>query len=60
MRNLVEPKGAKMIFPCDVQNSEDIVRTFEMVKPTYGRLDFLIHSIAFAPPLGTQEPVRAG
>ena len=56
VRNLVEPKGAKMIHPCDVQNSEDIVRTFEMVKATYGRLDFLIHSIAFAPPLELKNP----
>ena len=54
--NLVEPKGAKMIYPCDVQNSEDIVRTFEMVKATYGRLDFLVHSIAFAPPLEFKNP----
>ena len=56
VRNLVEPKGAKMIYPCDVQNSEDIVRTFDMVKSTYGRLDFLIHSIAFAPPLELKNP----
>jgi enoyl-[acyl-carrier protein] reductase I len=56
VRNLVEPKGAKMIYPCDVQNSEDIVRTFETVKSTYGRLDFLIHSIAFAPPLELKNP----
>ena len=37
VRNLVEPKGAKMIFPCDVQNDEDIVRTFDTVRrPTGG------------------------
>ena len=56
VRNLVEPKGAKMIYPCDVQNSEDIVRTFEAVRTTYGRLDFLVHSIAFAPPLELRNP----
>ena len=56
VRSLVEPKGAKMIHPCDVQNSEDIHRTFAMVKSTYGRLDFLIHSIAFAPPLELRNP----
>lgn len=56
VRNLVEPKGAKMIFPCDVQNDEDIIRTFDMVKATYGRLDFLIHSIAFAPPMELKNP----
>ena len=56
MRSLVEPKGAKMIHPCDVQNDEDIIRTFDMVKATYGRLDFLIHSIAFAPPQELRNP----
>ena len=56
VRNLVEPKGAKLIFPCDVQNDEDIIRTFDTVRETYGRLDFLIHSIAFAPPQELQNP----
>jgi enoyl-[acyl-carrier protein] reductase I len=56
VRNLVEPKGAKMIFPCDVQNDEDIIRTFDKAKETYGHLDFLIHSIAFAPPQELRNP----
>jgi len=56
VRSLVEPKGAKMIFPCDVQNDEDVIRTFDMVKATYGRLDFLVHSIAFAPPMELKNP----
>src|SRR5271157_5124078 len=56
VRNLVEPKGAKMIYPCDVQNDEDVIRTFDMVKATYGQLDFLIHSIAFAPPMELKNP----
>ncbi len=56
VRSLVEPKGAKMIYPCDVQNDEDVIRTFDMVKATYGRLDFLIHSIAFAPPMELRNP----
>ncbi|MGA2257703.1 MAG: enoyl-ACP reductase [Thermoguttaceae bacterium] len=56
VRSLVEPKGAKMIYPCDVQNDEDVIRAFDMVKATYGRLDFLIHSIAFAPPMELRNP----
>jgi enoyl-[acyl-carrier protein] reductase I len=56
VRALVEPKGAKMIHPCDVQNDEDIIRTFDMVKSTYGRLDFIVHSIAFAPPQELKNP----
>ena len=56
VRGLVEPKGAKLIYPCDVQNDEDVIRTFDAVKATYGRLDFLIHSIAFAPPMELKNP----
>ena len=29
VRKLVEPIGAKLLVPCDVQKDEDIVRTFE-------------------------------
>lgn len=56
VRNLVEPKGAKLIFPCDVQNDEDIIRAFDKVRDAYGKLDFLVHSIAFAPPQELKNP----
>ena len=48
--------NARLIVPCDVQNDDDITRVFEAVRTTYGRLDFLIHSIAFAPPLELKQP----
>ena len=38
-------------FPCDVQRDEDITRVFDAVGQAYGRIDFLIHAVAFAPPL---------
>jgi enoyl-[acyl-carrier protein] reductase I len=56
VRELVEPRQAKMIVPCDVQSDEDIAKCFETVKSTYGRLDFLIHSIAYAPPVELKQP----
>jgi len=37
------------VLPCDVTKQEEIDATFERVKAEFGRLDFLIHSIAFAP-----------
>jgi enoyl-[acyl-carrier protein] reductase I len=49
VRKLAEPVGAKLIFPCDVQNDGDIARTFAQAKETFGALDFILHSIAFAP-----------
>jgi enoyl-[acyl-carrier protein] reductase I len=64
VRGLTEPHGARVILPCDVQRDEDLARVFEAVKETYGRLDFVIHSIAFAPPLELRQPylemTRAG
>lgn len=47
---LLEARAPKLLLPCDVQRDEDIARVFAAVEQTYGRLDFLLHSIAFAPP----------
>ncbi|MGZ3434114.1 MAG: enoyl-ACP reductase FabI, partial [Isosphaeraceae bacterium] len=49
VRKLVDPLGAKLVTPCDVQKDEDVARTFDQAKETYGGLDFVLHSIAFAP-----------
>ncbi|MBK8466545.1 MAG: enoyl-ACP reductase [Chloracidobacterium sp.] len=38
-----------LVVPCDVSNQADVDAAFESVKQRYGRLDFVIHSIAFAP-----------
>ena len=38
-----------LVVPCDVTNQADVDAAFEAVGKKYGRLDFLIHSIAFAP-----------
>lgn len=49
VRQLAEPIGAKLIAPCDVAKDEDIARFFAQVKDTFGTIDFLVHSVAFAP-----------
>jgi len=38
-----------LLLPCDVTNQEEVDRVFSRVKEQFGRLDFLIHSIAYAP-----------
>ena len=38
-----------LIVPCDVTNQADVDAMFEAIKVKYGRLDFVVHSIAFAP-----------
>src|SRR5271165_937069 len=36
-------------FQCDVSRDEEISKLFEQLKERYGKLDALVHSIAFAP-----------
>ena len=38
-----------LLLPCDVTDQEEVDETFKRIKQEFGRLDFLIHSIAFAP-----------
>lgn len=38
-----------LIVPCDVTNQSEVDAAFAAVSERYGRLDFLIHSIAYAP-----------
>jgi enoyl-[acyl-carrier protein] reductase I len=41
--------GEPVLAQCDVQNAEEVETTFRTVGERFGRLDFLIHSLAFAP-----------
>ncbi len=43
------PAESKLITPCDVSKDEEVARVFAEAKSTYGKLDFVLHSIAFAP-----------
>lgn len=38
-----------VVVPCDVMNQAEVDAAFETVKNQFGKLDFLIHSIAYAP-----------
>jgi enoyl-[acyl-carrier protein] reductase I len=49
VRKLAEPVGARLITACDVRNDEDVARVFREAGEVYGSLDFVLHSIAFAP-----------
>jgi enoyl-[acyl-carrier protein] reductase I len=45
---LVEPLNPSLFLPCNVQNDEQIQSTFETVREKWGKLDILIHCLAFA------------
>jgi enoyl-[acyl-carrier protein] reductase I len=38
-----------LVVPCDVTNQEEVDAAFAAVGEKYGKLDFLVHSIAYAP-----------
>lgn len=56
VRKIAEPAGAKVITPCDVQSDEDVERAFRETQAGMGDLDFVLHSIAFAPLEDLQRP----
>mgnify|MGYP001446399639 CR=1 FL=1 len=46
---LAQEIGCDFVEECDVTKDEDLDAIFEKVKARYGRVDVLVHSIAFAP-----------
>ena len=49
VERLTADMGDVLLVPCDVTDQEQVDAAFEAIEKKYGRLDFLIHSIAFAP-----------
>lgn len=49
VRPLAEQLHSPLIMPCDVQKDVQLQTLFGAIKQQWGRLDFLLHSIAFAP-----------
>lgn len=46
---LSDALGAELFLPCDVREDGQVEALFAAVREQWGRLDFLLHSIAFAP-----------
>ncbi len=44
-----EAMPGSLLIPCDVTNQEEVDAAFRKTGEEFGKLDFLIHSIAFAP-----------
>lgn len=49
VRPLAEVLGAEIIMPLDVENDEQVEAVFKEIEAKWGKLDFVLHSIAFAP-----------
>lgn len=48
VKKLVEPLAPSLFLPCNVQDAAQVESTFEQVKQQWGKLDILIHCLAFA------------
>jgi len=48
VRPLAESLDSKIILPCDVQNEEEMVAVFSELEKQWGKIDFVVHAIAFA------------
>ena len=48
VKEVVEPINPSLFLPCDVQNDEQVSELFKVIAEKWGRLDILIHCLAFA------------
>ncbi len=49
VEKLTADMDGALVVPCDVTNQTEVDQAFATVEKEFGKLDFLIHSIAFAP-----------
>lgn len=49
VRPLAESVNAPVVLPMDVENDAEVEAVFKTIEAQWGKLDFLLHSIAFAP-----------
>jgi len=45
---LAESINSNFLLNCNVENKEDIIKTFQDVKEKWGKLDFVVHAVAFS------------
>ena len=45
---LAESVGSSILIPCDVTDSESMLKTFDILKNKWGKIDFLVHGIGFS------------
>ncbi|PZO77218.1 MAG: enoyl-[acyl-carrier-protein] reductase FabI [Mesorhizobium amorphae] len=48
VKPLADQVGAKLVLPCDVEDSASVASVFETLKEEWGGLDFLVHAIGFS------------
>jgi len=48
VKPLADSLGVKLVLPCDVESIESVDSVFATLKEKWGKLDFLVHAIAFS------------
>ena len=48
VRPLAQTLGVDLVLPCDVENLASVDAVFDSLRAKWGRLDFLVHAIAFS------------
>ena len=48
VRPIAEGMNSKLIMSCDVTNEEEVKAVFAEYEKVYGKLDFMVHAVAFA------------
>jgi len=56
VRDLAATVNSPLVLPADVTRDEDLDDVFQKVDQTWGGLDILVHSVAFAPPQTFERP----
>lgn len=49
VKPIAESMGAKIIMSCDVTKEDEVKAVFNECEKVYGKLDFVVHAVAFAP-----------
>jgi enoyl-[acyl-carrier protein] reductase I len=49
VRELTADQENPILIPMDVTSDKQVLMTFELLKRVWGRLDFLVHAVAYAP-----------
>lgn len=57
VRPLAEELRTEIILPCDVQTEGQMEAVFQAISSNWGKLDFMLHSIAYAPRIDLQGRV---
>src|SRR3982074_2021715 len=56
VRDLAATVNSPVVVPADVTQDADLDRVFEAVDKTWGGLDIMVHSVAYAPPQTFERP----